>query len=91
MNPLLKLGLEALATSRITRLVVDDHITQPLREKLWEIDPPENMRAGFVATCHACTSVWAAGLVRSGILPPVLRDTLALSELVLWAKQMLDD
>lgn len=90
MNPVLKLGLEALAASRLTRLVVDDHITEPLREKIWAVDPPEKMRVGFVVTCHACTSVWAAGLVRSGILPPVLRDTLALSELVLWAKKALD-
>lgn len=91
MNPVLRLGLEALATSRLTRLVVDDHITEPLRQRVWDVDPPENMRAGFVLTCHACTSVWAAALVRSGILPTVLRDTLALSELVLWAKKVLDD
>jgi hypothetical protein len=90
VNPVLKLGLEVLATSRITRLVVDDHITGPVREKIWQADPPENMRVGFMVTCHSCTSVWAAALVRSGILPPVLRDTLALSELVLWAKKVLD-
>lgn len=90
MNSVLKLALQALATKRLTTLIVDDHVMAPVREKIWKIDPPEKMRLGFVVTCHACTSVWAAGLVRSGILPPVLRDTLALSELVLIAKKALD-
>lgn len=91
MNLVLKIGLEALATKRLARLAVDDTIMQPVRVKIWEKSPPEKIGVGYVFTCHACSSVWAAALVRSGILPPFLRDTLALSELALIAKKALQD
>jgi hypothetical protein len=35
--------------------------------------------------------VWAAAIVRSGFLPRLVRDTLAVSELVLVAQRFIDD
>lgn len=52
--------LDTLATFRITRLVVDDRITQPLRERVWQQHPPEQGGVGFLISCPYCTSVWAA-------------------------------
>lgn len=91
MHSLLELGLDALAAKRVTRLVVDDGITEDLRELVWKHFPPETNKLGYLFTCHSCTSVWAAGIVRSGVLPRWTRDILALSELVLAIKRLVDD
>lgn len=54
------LAIDVLATQRLTRLMTEDTITQPLREKLWVLSPPENKGPGYVATCNHCSSVYAA-------------------------------
>jgi hypothetical protein len=81
---------DALAAKRITRLVVEDEILSDFRDWIWKHFPPESNKFGYLFTCHACTSVWAAALVRSGLLPGMIRDTLALSECVLIAQRAID-
>jgi hypothetical protein len=76
----LELAVKAFATKRITRLVVDDHIFDDLRERWFEKHPPDTDNLGYIITCPACTSVWAGALVASGLLPRFLWYTLALSE-----------
>ena len=88
---LVEFGLDALAAKRITRLVVDDGLTEDLRELIWKHFPPEEHKLGYLFTCHACTSVWAAAIVRSGVLPRWTRDILALSEAVLAIQRLVDD
>lgn len=80
---------DMLATKRLTRLVVEDHILNDTRNKVWDKYPPESTKLGYLITCKACTSVWAAAIIRSNVLPRLARDTLALSELTLIAEKRL--
>jgi hypothetical protein len=76
-DPLLAV-IYALATYRLTRLVVVDSITGPLRERVWRTRPPHESRLGYLLTCPWCTSVWAASaLVLFGSIAPVT-DVVAL-------------
>ena len=55
------LAIDALATHRLTRLMVEDSLTEPLRNKFWEHFPPDSGTSpGTVLTCPHCSSVWAA-------------------------------
>lgn len=84
-------AMDALATKRTTRLIVDDAVLEDLRKQVWKRFPPEDSLLGYLITCHACSSVWAAGIVRSGVLPRWTRDILALSELALALQRLVDD
>ncbi len=88
---LVDLGLDALAAKRMTRLMVDDALLSEAREAFWKRYPPESAKLGYLLTCHACTSMWAAALVRSPSLPRQVRDLFALSEMVLALQRMVDD
>lgn len=69
--------IELLATARLTRLVTEDSITEPLRDRAMEIHP----MLGELVHCRWCTSVWAAAAV--SVLSktvPGLNRMLALSE-----------
>lgn len=53
----------ALAVHRLTRLVVSDTITEPLRTRILDKKPPEPTSWTFALTCAWCASLWAgAGL-----------------------------
>lgn len=68
MNPV----VVALATKRLTQLVVDDELTRPVREAIdgWAGNAPEfsfRDRVATLAACSACMSVWAgAGVLLAG-------------------------
>ncbi len=53
----------ALATYRITRLMTEDEITRPLRERIWDRFPPEKSKIGYIFTCEHCSAVYAAAAV----------------------------
>lgn len=57
----------ALATYRLTKLVIDDEITQELRMKAYqEIDklPPKLAnKLSYFLGCPWCVSIWAAGFL----------------------------
>lgn len=82
-NSVVDFAVVALATKRITRLIVDDTILDEVRDAFWERFPPEESKLGYVITCHACSSVWAAAIVASGLVPKKLVTLLALSEAAL--------
>lgn len=52
--------LATLAIKRITRLVVEDKITEPLRESVSEKDPTPNKSLTYLVNCPMCVSVWAS-------------------------------
>lgn len=52
--------VDTLATHRITRLVIDDKITEDFREKVFEKTPPSENKFAYFLTCPHCVSVWAA-------------------------------
>jgi len=51
----------ALATFRLTRLLVVDEIFSPLREWVWKRFSPSRP-VGYLFTCSWCMSVWSASL-----------------------------
>jgi len=69
---------DALATHRLTKLVLDDELTRPVREAVWRRFPPESTRLGYVLTCPWCSSIWvAAGVVAARRASPSLWRPLA--------------
>lgn len=53
------------ATARLTALIAQDEITNPIRDRLedWSRDAPEGSfkeRVTFLVNCTHCVSVWAA-------------------------------
>lgn len=60
--------VEALATRRLTQLVVEDEITRPARELVTNWADRHRTgtmpdRIGYLVDCPACASVWCAGVV----------------------------
>lgn len=80
--------VNSLAAARITRLIVEDEVAEPLRKLAFKVDP-ESKHVGFIVTCHACSSVWAGLLLYvapNWIIPKRVREALAVSELTLLIK-----
>ena len=60
--------LGALAVWRLTKLVTEDEITRPLREKvvLWSDKGEDDSfrdQLGYLVECRACVSIWASAAV----------------------------
>lgn len=57
-----QLLIDALAVYRITRLVTEDTITEPLRTRVFARWPIHDHPKGpaYVVTCPYCTSIYAA-------------------------------
>lgn len=83
------LVVDAAAVARITRLVTEDEITRPVREKAHQTNP----WLGYLVDCPYCISVWAGMAVASGVVPRPVRLGLALSQAVVigyWLAQTLE-
>lgn len=66
----LEATVDALAVYRITRLVVADKVTEPVREKVWESRDAES-GLGYFVTCPWCVSFWVgAGVVAARQFAP---------------------
>lgn len=56
---------DALAAWRLTRLVTEDTITDPVREKVFEKfgnpDQSNTTSLSYLVTCPHCTGMWVAG------------------------------
>lgn len=50
--------LDALATYRLTKLVIEDKILEPIRDRLFDRYPPST-QIGYLLTCPWCVSMWA--------------------------------
>lgn len=86
---LIEVMIAGLAVSRMARLVVDDEITRPIREKVtnhWPDSPVVTLIG-----CRACTSVWGAGLMMSGLVPRKIRLILAFSEVAVIIERLVDN
>lgn len=56
--------LDSLAVYRITRLIVTDEITAPLRDPIIDwLDEHEHPKLAYLLSCPWCASVWAAAAV----------------------------
>jgi len=66
----LEATIDALAVYRITRLVVADKVTEPIRERVWEERGAEK-GLGYFVTCPWCVSFWVgAGAVAARQVAP---------------------
>lgn len=62
-NPALTLLVDTVAVYRLTKLVMEDRITEELREIVFNRFPPRSTKIGYLLTCSWCVSIWAAGVV----------------------------
>lgn len=70
--------VDSLATYRLTRLVVEDVIAAPLRDKIFEKHPPHDKSWSYALTCPHCASVWLGfGVIAARVLTPKAWDPIA--------------
>lgn len=50
--------VDVLAGHRLTRLVTEDVITKPLRNKIFEKHPPTEESWSYLLTCPWCAGIW---------------------------------
>lgn len=63
--------VDALAAHRLTRLAVEDVITEPIREKVFEKYPPHSRSLSYALTCSHCAGMWVgAGIVAARLVAP---------------------
>lgn len=90
----MKALITALATARLTQLVVDDEIAAPIRNGIMRRTPEKALDwVDELITCHACTSVWAgAGILVAEQVPfgRFLVRVLALSQAALAVKSVIE-
>lgn len=58
MTTLIALLVMSLATARLTRMIVEDQISEPLRNWAYRVDPKIE-HVGYVVGCPYCTGIWA--------------------------------
>jgi hypothetical protein len=75
------LGVGALAVYRGTRLLVDDEVTRPLRERL---APDDDSRLAYFLTCPWCVSVWV-GAAWAGLSVAAPRAARAAGAVLAWS------
>ena len=59
---LLNFIILGLATFRVSRLITEDYLTVPLREKIWNRFPPETTKTGYFISCPWCVSFWVGSV-----------------------------
>jgi hypothetical protein len=63
-TPALSHLLSALATYRLMKLVKDDYITEPLRERVIQhFGEPDTSKVSYLTTCPWCLGIYAGALV----------------------------
>lgn len=62
MLSLLRFVTDLLATYRLTKLVIDDKLTEDLRNLIYEKFPP-NSKLAYLIGCPWCVSVWAGATI----------------------------
>lgn len=85
--------IDALATHRLTKLVIDDYITEPLRDKVYEkFGEPDESKISYLIGCPWCTSMYAGAFVVAArtIAPKAWRPlayALAFSSITGWVEE----
>ncbi len=64
--------IDALATHRLTKLVIDDKITEDAREKVFhKYGEPHESKVSYLVTCPWCSSIWIGlGVVAARTIAP---------------------
>jgi hypothetical protein len=82
------LSVDVLAVARLTRLITEDEITEPMRDFIqgrWQ-----GSKLAYLVTCPFCVSVWMGLLVTRSPIPPWVKRTLACSEATILVRQLAD-
>ena len=64
---------DALAAYRLTRLITEDTITEPLRERVYAAhgdpsDPSNQLTLSYLVSCPHCTGIYAAAFTTAARL-----------------------
>lgn len=70
-------AITALATYRLTKLILEDEITAPIRDRVLSKFPPESTKIGYLLTCPWCVSMYMAPLAY--FAPTPIKESLAAS------------
>lgn len=62
MRQLVNLAVDIAATYRLTKLVLDDKLTEDLRNKIYEKFPRDSKVSYFIG-CPWCVSIWAGAVI----------------------------
>jgi hypothetical protein len=62
VNKLIRFVSDLLATYRLTKLVMDDEITQDLRMAIYT-KFPQNSKISYFIGCPWCVSIWAGAVI----------------------------
>lgn len=62
MRQIVNLFVDIAATYRLTKLVLDDRITEDLRNKIYEKFPRDSKISYFIG-CPWCVSIWAGAVI----------------------------
>jgi hypothetical protein len=95
-NRALTLLIDALATYRLVKLVRDDRITEPLRDKVTQrLGPPDRSKISYLLDCPWCLSfyfgaVFTVGRQRWPMTTALISRTFALSAATGLTTQHLD-
>lgn len=57
MKQLFNFAVDVIATYRLTKLLMEDKITEDLREAIFEKFPRDS-KMGYFLTCPWCVSIW---------------------------------
>lgn len=85
--------VDALATYRLTKLVIDDYITEPLRDKVYaKFGDPADSKVSYLVTCPWCVSIYIGiGVVAARTIAPKawrpLAYALAFSGVTGWVEE----
>ena len=85
--------VDALAVHRLTKLVIDDYITEPLRDKVYEkFGDPADSKISYLVTCPWCVSMYVGfGVVAARTIAPKvwrpLSYALAFSSVTGWVEE----
>ncbi len=82
-------AIDTLAVARVTRLVVEDKITEDLRYKV--IGRYQGTKLAYLVTCQYCVSVWAGlavVLMKRLPLGRHLVKALALSQATIYVREL---
>lgn len=62
-NKSVDLVVDIVATYRLTRLIIDDRLTEELREIIYSKFPPTTTKIGYILGCRWCMSIWAGAAI----------------------------
>lgn len=65
---LVLLVVNVFAVHRLTHLVIDDKITEPLRDKIFDRFGQPMDTWTYLFTCPWCVSIWVAAIAVAGLL-----------------------